>query len=54
MIKQSLAFVDLETTGATASKDRITEIGIIQVDGDQVLLVVVSPLGMRTGWFQVQ
>lgn len=36
MIKQSLAFVDLETTGATASKDRITEIGIILVDGENV------------------
>ena len=34
--KQSLAFVDLETTGATASRDRITEIGIILVDGDKV------------------
>ena len=29
---QPLAFVDLETTGATASQDRITEIGIILVD----------------------
>ncbi|MDP3136795.1 MAG: 3'-5' exonuclease, partial [Burkholderiaceae bacterium] len=29
-----LAFVDLETTGATASNDRITEIGIIEVDTD--------------------
>jgi DNA polymerase-3 subunit epsilon len=27
-----LAFVDLETTGATATSDRITEIGIIEVD----------------------
>ncbi len=27
-----LAFVDLETTGATATADRITEIGIIEVD----------------------
>ncbi len=27
-----LAFVDLETTGATATRDRITEIGIIEVD----------------------
>ena len=31
---RSLAFVDLETTGATASADRITEIGIIEVDED--------------------
>lgn len=29
---QSLAFVDLETTGATATADRITEIGIVEVD----------------------
>jgi DNA polymerase III subunit epsilon len=29
-----LAFVDLETTGATATMDRITEIGIIEVDAD--------------------
>jgi DNA polymerase-3 subunit epsilon len=31
-----LAFVDLETTGATATADRITEIGIIEVDADGV------------------
>ena len=31
---QALAFVDLETTGATASIDRITEIGIVEVDAD--------------------
>ncbi|MDP3539629.1 MAG: exonuclease domain-containing protein [Azonexus sp.] len=29
-----LAFVDLETTGATATIDRITEIGIVEVDTD--------------------
>ena len=29
-----LAFVDLETTGATAAHDRITEIGIVTVDAD--------------------
>jgi len=29
-----LAFVDLETTGATATADRITEIGIVEVDAD--------------------
>jgi len=30
----SLAFIDLETTGATAAVDRITEIGIVEVDAD--------------------
>lgn len=30
----ALAFVDLETTGATATHDRITEIGIVEVDTD--------------------
>ncbi|GAA4029639.1 3'-5' exonuclease family protein [Actimicrobium antarcticum] len=29
-----LAFVDLETTGATATIDRITEVGIVEVDED--------------------
>ncbi|MGV3742882.1 MAG: exonuclease domain-containing protein [Burkholderiaceae bacterium] len=31
-----LAFVDLETTGGTATVDRITEVGIIEVDEDGV------------------
>jgi DNA polymerase-3 subunit epsilon len=31
-----LAFVDLETTGGTATCDRITEVGIIEVDEDGV------------------
>jgi DNA polymerase-3 subunit epsilon len=31
-----LAFVDLETTGGTATIDRITEVGIIEVDEDGV------------------
>ncbi len=40
-----LAFVDLETTGATASLDRITEIGIILVDesGVQEWRSLVNP-----------
>ncbi len=33
---QPLAFVDLETTGCTAPLDRITEIGIVEVDDDGV------------------
>jgi len=32
MPHSALAFVDLETTGATATADRITEIGIVEVD----------------------
>jgi len=32
----ALAFVDLETTGATATADRITEIGIVEVDENGV------------------
>ncbi|MRR52047.1 MAG: ethanolamine utilization protein [Rhodocyclaceae bacterium] len=40
-----LAFVDLETTGATATADRITEIGVIQVDeeGVQEWSTLVNP-----------
>ncbi len=33
---QALAFVDLETTGTSTTKDRITEIGIVLVDGEGV------------------
>ncbi len=33
---QALAFVDLETTGTSATKDRITEIGIVLVDNHGV------------------
>ncbi len=33
---QALAFVDLETTGASATRDRITEIGLVLVDGTEV------------------
>jgi len=36
MIPQRLAFIDLETTGANQVRDRITEIGIVEVDADQV------------------
>lgn len=32
MLDQSLAFLDLETTGATATHDRITEIGVVEVE----------------------
>src|SRR4030095_9953479 len=30
----SLAFLDLETTGTRATRDRITEIGVVRVDAD--------------------
>lgn len=33
---RGLAFVDIETTGATSSRDSITEIGIVEVDEDGV------------------
>jgi DNA polymerase-3 subunit epsilon len=32
MLDRSLVFLDVETTGATASLDRITEIGLVEVD----------------------
>ena len=35
-IPDRLAFVDLETTGANPVRDRITEIGVVEVDGDRV------------------
>jgi DNA polymerase III subunit epsilon len=37
MFSPSIAFVDLETTGTTASGDRITEVGIVRVDGGSVV-----------------
>ncbi len=36
MIPERLAFIDLETTGTNPVLDRITEIGVVEVDGDQV------------------
>ena len=36
MIPDRLAFIDLETTGANPVRDRITEIGVVEVDGDRV------------------
>ena len=35
MFAPAIAFVDLETTGTTASDDRITEVGIVRVDAEQ-------------------
>lgn len=36
MLPERLAFVDLETTGATGAQDRITEIGIVRVGPEGV------------------
>jgi DNA polymerase III subunit epsilon len=36
MIPGRLAFIDLETTGAHPGRDRVTEIGIVEVEGDRV------------------
>ncbi len=36
VIPERLAFVDLETTGANPVLDRVTEIGVVAVDGDRV------------------
>ncbi len=49
-----LAFVDLETTGATASLDRITEIGIILVDdsGVQEWSSLVNPETRISGFIE--
>jgi DNA polymerase-3 subunit epsilon len=49
MLDQPLTFLDLETTGATASHDRVTEIGLVEVDGGRHIgewSTLVNP-GMR-------
>ena len=33
MYNRNVVFLDLETTGASAARDRITEVGLIEVDG---------------------
>ena len=49
-----LAFVDLETTGATATHDRITEIGVIEVDdkGVREWSTLVNPETTIPGFIQ--
>ncbi len=37
MLDEHIVFVDLETTGATATHDRITEIGVIEVNHGQLI-----------------
>ncbi len=37
MLERALIFLDLETTGATAQADRITEIGLVEVDHGQLI-----------------
>lgn len=36
LLAQPFVFVDLETTGANAQRDRITEVGVVEWDGEQV------------------
>jgi len=36
VLPEQLAFIDLETTGTNPVRDRITEIGVVEVDGDRV------------------
>ena len=36
MFPSRIAFIDLETTGANPEHDRITEIGIVEVEGERV------------------
>jgi DNA polymerase-3 subunit epsilon len=49
-----LAFVDLETTGATATADRITEIGIVEVDeqGVREWSCLVNPGTLISGFIE--
>ena len=37
MLDRRLVFLDLETTGATASHDRVTEVGVVEVEHGSVL-----------------
>lgn len=37
MLEHSLVFLDLETTGATPTSDRITEIGLVEVENGKIL-----------------
>ena len=37
MFDQPTVFLDVETTGATANRDRITEIGLVEVNGGTVI-----------------
>ena len=49
-----MVFVDLETTGATATADRITEIGIVEVNEEGRFAVVEpgQPAGPDSGFIQ--
>ena len=48
MLDLPLVFVDLETTGATAHFDRITEIGVVEVDcGQHRALLLTGAKGPR-------
>ena len=48
MFEQSVVFLDLETTGASASHDRITEIGLLEVERGRLVREWTSLVNPRT------
>ncbi|MEW5786456.1 MAG: exonuclease domain-containing protein [Pseudomonadota bacterium] len=54
MMPPRLAFVDLETTGANPLRDRVTEIGVVEVDGDglRTWSTLVNPQQPIPGFIQ--
>jgi DNA polymerase-3 subunit epsilon len=37
LLERTLAFVDVETTGGTATRDRVTEVAVITWDGIEAM-----------------
>ncbi len=37
MLNEHLIFLDLETTGASAARDRVTEVGLVEVNRGRVI-----------------
>ncbi len=40
--------------GGELGRDNFGSVEFVEVNSDQVLVVVVCPLGMATGWFEVE